>query len=136
MVPRPALTLLPVVVAAALAGCGNGGGSGPGTGSPSASSGGAGHAAAHLNGVPAVSVHETDNLTFQPNSATVHVGQLVQWVNSSSVAHNVTFDGQPSITSPTMSSQDTWDVVFTTPGTYQYHCTFHPGMTGTVTVTP
>jgi plastocyanin len=27
-----------------------------------------------------------------------------------------------------------WQVQFTTAGTYKYRCTFHPGMTGQITV--
>lgn len=82
----------------------------------------------------AVKVQETDQLKFNPASQTVKAGQVVEWDNSSSVAHNVTFDSDQSITSDTMNSGDKYQVKFTQPGTYQYHCTFHPGMDGTVTV--
>lgn len=82
----------------------------------------------------AVKVQETDQLKFNPTSETVKVGQVVEWDNGSSVAHNVTFDSYPGITSDTMNSGDTYQVKFTQPGTYQYHCTFHPGMDGTITV--
>jgi plastocyanin len=33
-----------------------------------------------------------------------------------------------------MNSGDKYQVKFTKAGTYQFHCTFHPGMEGTVTV--
>ena len=79
-------------------------------------------------------VKETDQLTFNPNSATVGAGQVVEWDNSGSVAHNVTFDDYPSITSGTMSGGDKYQVKFTKAGTYAYHCTFHPGMDGQITV--
>jgi plastocyanin len=82
----------------------------------------------------AVKVQETDQLKFNPGSQTLKAGQVVEWDNGSSVAHNVTFDDYSSITSDTMNSGDTYQVKFTKPGTYQYHCTFHPGMNGTVTV--
>ncbi len=86
------------------------------------------------NQTAAVKVQETDQLKFNPNSQTVKAGQVVEWDNGSSVAHNVTFDDYQSITSDTMQNGDKYQVKFTQPGTYQYHCTFHPGMDGTVTV--
>lgn len=88
-----------------------------------------------VTGQPAaVTVKETDQLRFVPESVTVKVGDVVEWVNSGSVPHNVTFDAYPSLTSPTMNGGDRHEVRFTRPGTYQYHCTFHPGMNGTVVV--
>ena len=65
---------------------------------------------------------------------TIQAGQVLEWTNSGSVAHNVTFDAYASITSDTMNGGDNFEVKFTTPGTYQFHCTFHPGMNGEVTV--
>jgi len=82
----------------------------------------------------AVKVQETDQLKFNPGSQTIKAGEVIEWDNSSSVAHNVTFDSYPGITSDTMNGGDKYQVKFTQPGTYQYHCTFHPGMDGTVTV--
>ena len=40
----------------------------------------------------------------------------------------------PSLTSATLNQGDTWQVKFTVAGTYAYHCTFHPGMDGQLTV--
>ncbi len=82
----------------------------------------------------AATLKETDQLKFNPNTASIKAGQVLEWDNSGSVAHNVTFDAYPSISSDTMNGGDTFQVKFTKPGTYQFHCTFHPGMDGTVTV--
>lgn len=79
-------------------------------------------------------VEETDLLQFQPGSARVKPGEVVEWDNTGSVAHNVTFDQYPSITSGTLNGGDTYEVRFTASGTYRYHCTFHPGMDGSVTI--
>jgi len=79
-------------------------------------------------------VEETDTLQFQPGVARVKPGKVVEWKNAGSIPHNVTFDQYPSITSGTMNGADTYEVRFTAPGTYPYHCTFHPGMNGSVTV--
>jgi len=78
---------------------------------------------------------QTDDLAFSPTSVTIKAGQVLEWTNSGTVAHNVTFDAYPDISSDTMNGGDKFEVKFTQPGTYQFHCTFHPGMQGTVTVT-
>ena len=85
-------------------------------------------------GTPVANIAATDNLAFDPTTATVKTGAVIQWKDTGSTAHNVTFDGQSSLTSGTLQQGNTWQVQFTTAGTYQYHCTFHPGMNGTITV--
>ena len=79
-------------------------------------------------------VKQTDGLKFNPTSTTLSVGQVVEWDNSGQIAHNVTFDESAAITSDTMNGGDKYQVKFTKAGTYNYHCTFHPGMDGTITV--
>ena len=86
-------------------------------------------------GTPAATVSATGGLAFDPASSTVKVGAVVQWTNTGSVPHNVTFAGSEAATSPTLNQGDTWQVTFSAPGTYSYHCTFHPGMNGQLTVT-
>jgi len=80
-------------------------------------------------------VKQTDQLQFVPSSVTLTSGSVVEWMNSGTVPHNVTFDDYPSISSGTMNGGDVFEVRFTVAGTYDYHCTFHPGMNGSLTVT-
>jgi plastocyanin len=82
----------------------------------------------------AKTVKETDGLKFNPTSVTAKAGDVIEWDNSGSVAHNVTFDAYSAITSDTMNGGDKFQLKFAKPGTYQYHCTFHPGMDGSLTV--
>jgi plastocyanin len=92
-------------------------------------------AGAQVTGVAASqTVQETSALKFDPASIRVSVGGVVEWVNASSVPHNVTFDSNPELTSQTMSAGDKYELKFNRAGQYPYHCTFHPGMDGTVTV--
>jgi plastocyanin len=86
-------------------------------------------------GTPAANVAATTQLTFDPTTVTVKKGDVTQWKTTGSTAHNVTFDDQQSLTSGTLQQGDTWQVQFTSAGTYTYHCTFHPGMNGQITVT-
>lgn len=71
----------------------------------------------------------------QFNSPQVHVAQntTVHWVNNGSNAHTVTAnDG--AFDSGTTTKGGRFDHTFATKGTFQYHCNFHQGMTGTVVV--
>ena len=77
----------------------------------------------------------TDQLQFSPATQTLHVGDVVQWGNTGTVPHTVTFDSQSYLTDPTLLAPgDTWEIKFTQAGTYPYHCTLHPGMDGTLVV--
>lgn len=71
------------------------------------------------------------SLTFEPDSITVKTGDKVTWDWQDTQAHNVTF---PSFHSDTQSS-GTYAHTFTSTGTFKYHCTLHPTMTGKVKVT-
>jgi plastocyanin len=82
----------------------------------------------------AAAVEETDRLTFEPGTVDVPRGGVVEWTDAGVTAHNVTFDRYPALTSGTMQHGDRYEIRFSTPGTYPYRCTFHPGMDGTVHV--
>lgn len=86
---------------------------------------------------PASSVSETDALKFEPGSLNVKVGDVIQWTNTGSSIHNVTFDNKSVPPSDTMNAGDKFELKFSKPGTYHYVCTFHvaAGMQGTITVT-
>src|SRR4051812_13700184 len=82
---------------------------------------------------------------FIPTAVTVTAGSTVTWKNDSGVDHNVFWDdatgrnaaGAGDATGDIGNSNtgSTHTRVFTTPGTYGFHCTIHaPGMKGTLTV--
>lgn len=77
------------------------------------------------------------NMAFSPASITVPVGTTVTWTNQDGVAHTVTGDGSnvPSgFGSGNLSNGQSYSFTFATAGTYTYHCSIHPQMTGTVVV--
>ena len=118
-------------VVVGLAACGNG----PPQSSGSGGGGGAscpGTAGASV-GSPEVKVSASDSLQFAPTSATAKVGQVVNWTNTGSVLHNITFD-QSCLTDSNFAPQGTWQIKFSQAGTYAYKCTIHPGMNGSLTV--
>ena len=72
---------------------------------------------------------------YSPQVVTVVIGvnNTVTWVNNDDVPHTVTAsDG--SFNSGNMNAGQSWTHTFTTPGTYNYYCTYHPWMKGTVIV--
>ena len=77
----------------------------------------------------AISVIDND---YQPRSRTVTVGSTVSWVNNGVLPHTVTAAGQ--FDSGIMMAGDTWSRTFNSPGTFDYICTLHPEMTGTIIV--
>jgi plastocyanin len=64
---------------------------------------------------------------------TVAPGATVTFVNMDDARHNVTADDK-SFASPTVNGGTTTFTAPTTPGTYTFHCTFHPTMRGTLIV--
>jgi plastocyanin len=85
-------------------------------------------------GTAAVMISATGQLTFDPAMQTAHVGDIIQWTNTGSVMHTITFDAEPALSDPSLQPGATWEVKFTTAGTYQYHCSIHTGMVGTIVV--
>ncbi len=73
---------------------------------------------------------------FVPATITIKVGEKVTWTNKDSASHTVTSDDGGFASSGTLSQNKTYSVTFGTAGTFPYHCSIHPTMTGTVTVTP
>lgn len=71
--------------------------------------------------------------SFSPGSLTVTAGDTVTWTNSDAQAHNATAD-DASWQSGTITNGNSATVTFATAGTFAYHCTIHPEMTGTITV--
>jgi len=70
-----------------------------------------------------------DNL-FSPKSASIKVGDTVTWTFKGQSAHNVTFD---DFNSKLMKS-GTYTHTFAKAGSFEYHCTIHAGMKGTIEV--
>ncbi|HEY2648820.1 MAG TPA: plastocyanin/azurin family copper-binding protein, partial [Puia sp.] len=74
------------------------------------------------------------NMAFNPASLSVTAGATVTWTNSDTTIHTVTAD-DGSFNSGNIAIGATYSRVFNTAGTFSYHCTIHPEMTGKVMVT-
>lgn len=72
---------------------------------------------------------------FSPRTLTITAGDTVTWTNQDQAPHDVeTTSGPASVHSPMLSKGGSWSHTFTTPGTYGYLCTVHPGMTAQLVV--
>jgi plastocyanin len=70
---------------------------------------------------------------FHPASVTVTAGDTIAWTNEDPASHTVTAD-DGSFDTGTLAKGTSGSHTFATAGTFAYHCTIHPTMTGTVTV--
>lgn len=114
-----------LLLAGLLAGCGSSSGEPP-TAAPR-------QAVTHPLIVPNTHGSYPDSF-YQPDSIRVRVGQIVSWTNKDSDPHDVTsLDG--TFASGPIGAGGTYRWVATQAGTYQYFCTIHPEMHGTVVVT-
>ncbi|MCU4719339.1 cupredoxin domain-containing protein [Halapricum hydrolyticum] len=99
----------------------------------------------------------SDNLTFEPSTATVETGETVTWANESDIQHTVTayeneipdeaeyfasggFESERAarnrVTEGLIPPGEKYEHTFDLPGTYGYFCVPHEGsgMVGTVRV--
>lgn len=130
---RPLLITLASVIALAVTGCGGGSGSS----SSSSSSTPASSSPAPSSSGSVVKV-VMKNIQFNPKTITVKKGTTVEWSNEDSTNHDVTKSSGPGPTfssgTGNIGSGGTYKQTFNAAGTIQYHCTVHPGMTGTIVV--
>ncbi|WP_396918549.1 cupredoxin family copper-binding protein [Mycolicibacterium sp.] len=75
-----------------------------------------------------------DNFAFVPATLTVKRGETVTWTNHDEEPHTVA-SGDGSFHSPGMDANGTYSFTFSTPGSFDYICSIHPFMRGTVVVT-
>ena len=76
---------------------------------------------------------------FLPSDITIQLGETVTWSNDSSTLHTVTSgnseDGPNEIfDSQLIMAGETFSHTFSDVGEFQYFCSIHPWMSGTVTV--
>jgi len=90
-------------------------------------------AAAPLPARAAETEVKIDNFTFSPERLTVKAGTTVTWINEDDIPHTVA-SSTKAFKSKALDTDDKYAFTFTTPGVYQYFCSLHPHMTGTIVV--
>jgi plastocyanin len=84
-------------------------------------------------GATTVDAHVKNKVWSQPVSA--KVGDVITWTNDDAVAHKVALDdGSCTMGANIAPNGGAASLVFTKAGTYPFHCTIHPSMTGTITI--
>ncbi|HLY09613.1 MAG TPA: plastocyanin/azurin family copper-binding protein [Planctomycetota bacterium] len=90
-------------------------------------------------------VVQINEKAFQPGRLEIKVGEKVTWKNYDLVDHTVTAQtkpalpgeqGKPLFDSGVMKPGDMFSHTFAKEGTFEYACTIHKGMTGTIVVAP
>jgi plastocyanin len=114
---RGLLVLVCLLALAVLGGCGSSGGS---------SSGGSGSAAASG---PVITIKDFEYTT----PASVKPGETITVKNQDTDEHTVTADSGNAFDDQAPTGSSTFKAP-STPGSYPFHCTFHPEMHGTLVV--
>jgi plastocyanin len=74
-----------------------------------------------------------DNFTFTPQRVTVKAGTTITWTNQDDIPHAVA-SSTKAFRSKTLDTDDKFSFTFKTAGLYEYFCSLHPHMTGTIVV--
>ncbi len=72
---------------------------------------------------------------FSPSTYTAAVGQSITWQNNDSTAHTVTSTSGSELNSENINQGGTYSHIFATAGTYNYICSIHTYMHGSIVVT-
>ena len=75
------------------------------------------------------------NFAFAPASLTIPAGSTVTWTNKDEEPHTVVSSDGTTFHSPGMDTGGTYSFSFQNAGTFEYICSIHPMMHGTVVVT-
>ena len=74
------------------------------------------------------------NYIFTPQTLHIKAGTEVVWINKSTGGHTVTSDTGAFKGSGGLAENQTFSMIFTQTGTFNYHCAYHIYMKGTVIV--
>ena len=72
---------------------------------------------------------------FQWGPVSAKVGDVITWTNSDSAPHKVALDdGSCTMSGNIAGGGGKASLVFSVAGTFPFHCTIHPNMKGTITI--
>ena len=78
---------------------------------------------------------EIKDFAFNPQNITVKSGEKITWINRDEEPHTVVSVGKKFQRSPGLDTDQEFSIIAGAPGTYEYFCSVHPKMTGTIVVT-
>jgi plastocyanin len=77
---------------------------------------------------------EIKDFAFNPQTITVKSGDKVTWINRDEEPHTVVSVGKKFQRSSGLDTDQEFSIIAGAPGTYEYFCSVHPKMTGTIVV--
>ena len=77
---------------------------------------------------------EIKDFAFNPQTITVKSGEKVTWINRDEEPHTVVSVGKQFKKSTALDTDQEFTITVGAPGTYEYFCSVHPKMTGTIVV--
>jgi plastocyanin len=77
---------------------------------------------------------EIKDFAFNPQTITVKSGQKVTWINRDEEPHTIVSVGKQFKKSTALDTDQEFTITVGAPGTYDYFCSVHPKMTGTIVV--
>jgi plastocyanin len=109
-----------------------------GTGNPPAATGGAPGATVSASICTEATGTAADvNATVAGNAwgpVSAAVGDVITWANEDSVSHKVALDDGSCTMTNDITREATQSLVFNQAGSFPFHCTIHPFMKGTITI--
>ena len=77
---------------------------------------------------------EIKDFAFSPQKITVKSGEKITWINHDEEPHTVVSVGKKFQKSSALDTDQEFSITAGPPGTYEYFCSVHPKMTGTIVV--
>ena len=77
---------------------------------------------------------EIKDFAFNPQTITVKSGEKVTWINRDEEPHTIVSVGKQFKKSTALDTDQEFTITAGAPGTYEYFCSVHPKMTGTIVV--
>jgi len=77
---------------------------------------------------------EIKDFVFNPSTITVKSGETITWINRDEEPHTIVSVGKKFQKSSALDTDQKFTITAGAPGTYEYFCSVHPKMTGTIVV--
>lgn len=77
---------------------------------------------------------EIKDFMFSPPTITVKSGETITWINRDEEPHTIVSVGKQFPKSSALDTDQEFSITVSAPGTYEYFCSVHPKMTGTIVV--
>lgn len=87
-------------------------------------------------GPNAFTPHDTVISLTNQNTVTWYNADFAFYGGGAGISHHLVSDDGTTFDSDNFAPNAIFQATFAKPGTYTYHCEYHPGMTGTITVNP